>query len=256
MPDIADAVPVTRHFVTVGDGRVHYRRAGRGPAVVLLHDSPRSSRLHIETMRALADRFTVFALDTPGYGNSTPIGIAAPVIGDFATALGAALAALGLSRAPLYATHTSAKIALDHAAGAGQEGPALLLLDGLSIPLKPTDEAFIAAYMRPFRIDAAGAYLAAEWTRMRDMLRWFPWFDARPAARMRTPPPDAAWTAAYMLDLLSAGPHYADAYAAAMRYDPRPALRSVRGRDDRPRHGRATCCMRASIWCRRIAAPT
>ena len=30
-------VRITRHFVTVGGRRVHYTRAGSGPAIVLVH---------------------------------------------------------------------------------------------------------------------------------------------------------------------------------------------------------------------------
>ncbi len=33
---------ITRHFMTVGTRQVHYRRAGSGPPVVLLHPSPNS----------------------------------------------------------------------------------------------------------------------------------------------------------------------------------------------------------------------
>ncbi len=217
----------SKRFLRVGDHTVHYRVTGNGPAVVMLHDSPRSSRLHIETMQALGGRFTVYALDTPGYGNSTPLAIADPTIRDFADALGEALAALGLQNAPLYATHTSSKIALEYVADC-TEAPAILILDGLSIPVTPADEAFLAAYMRPFTIDASGAYLAAEWTRLRDMLRWFPWFDARTESRMPIEPPSGEWIELYALDLLSAGPHYSDAYAAAMRYDTLPALRRIK----------------------------
>ncbi len=43
---------VQRLFVAVGSGQVHYRRAGEGPPVVLLH--------------RLARNFTVVAVDTPG----------------------------------------------------------------------------------------------------------------------------------------------------------------------------------------------
>lgn len=220
---------VTKHFVRVGGGVVHYRKAGSGPPVVMLHDSPRSSRLHVNTMQTLADRFTIYALDTPGYGLSTPIHIDRPTIVDFANALREVLTDLNLTHAPIYATHTSAKIALEYAVRDAPSLP-LLLLDGLSIPTRLADEDFIARYMRPFQIDASGGYLAAEWTRTRDMLRWFPWFDTRPGNRMRTDPPSAEWIDAYLLDLLSAGPHYSDAYAAAMRYDPRDALRGVKCR--------------------------
>ena len=34
---------ITRHFLTVGNRRVHYTRAGEGPAVCLLHASPCSA---------------------------------------------------------------------------------------------------------------------------------------------------------------------------------------------------------------------
>ena len=35
---------ITKHFVTVGARRVHYLRAGTGPAVALLHSSPCSAK--------------------------------------------------------------------------------------------------------------------------------------------------------------------------------------------------------------------
>jgi hypothetical protein len=215
----------SRFYVQAGDRLVHVRQAGTGPAVVMLHDSPRSSRLHLPTMAALADRYTVFALDTAGYGQSDPIGLPNPRIEDFATALGEALAALGMEKAPLYATHTSAKIALAYAVRC----PVMprLILDGLSMPEVLAEESFIATYMRPFRPDASGGYLASEWGRVRDMLRWFPWFATNPAQRMAIPAPDAAWMADYAIDLFSAGEHYSDAYAAAMRYDPMPDLARV-----------------------------
>lgn len=222
---------ITRSYVGVpaatGARRmVHYRVAGAGPNIVLLHDSPRSSRLHVPLMKMLASRFRVFALDTPGYGNSDPLDIATPTIPDFAEALGTALDALGLADAPIYATHTSAKIALALAARRGRVP--LLLLDGLSIPDQPADDAFIAAYMRPFAPEPTGAWLAAEWSRTRDMLRWFPWFASTPGHRIAAEPPSAEWLEDYGIDLFSAGPHYADAYTAAMRWSPMDDLLAVR----------------------------
>lgn len=219
------ASDVARRFIEVDGKTLHYRVAGAGPAVVMLHDSPRSSRLHLETIQRLSRRFRVFALDTPGYGNSQPLDGNQPEIKDFADALGATLNALGLDDAPLYATHTSAKIALEYASGTSRS--ARLILDGLSIPAKPADPAFIDRYMRPFHIDETGGYLATEWTRMRDMVRWFPWFDQQPERRIPTDLPDEAWVSDYVIDFFSAGPNYASAYGAAMRYDPMKALRTI-----------------------------
>lgn len=204
---------------------VHYREAGAGPAVVLLDDSPRSSRLHVPLMKLLARRFQVFALDTPGYGNSDPLPFANPTIPNFAEALGATLDAMGLAQAPIYATHTSAKIALALAVRGGRMPQ--LVLDGLSIPDQPANDAFVTAYMRPFAPEPTGAWLAAEWSRTRDMLRWFPWFAVDADHRIPMEPPSPEWLEDYGIDLFSAGPHYASAYTAAMRWSPLEDLLAV-----------------------------
>ena len=49
------AARITRHFASIPGGRwgprqVHYRRTGRGPVLILLHQSPLSSRDVIATM--------------------------------------------------------------------------------------------------------------------------------------------------------------------------------------------------------------
>lgn len=216
---------ISRGFVDCDGRAVHYRCAGEGPAVILLHDSPRSSRLHLPTIAHLAPHFRVFAFDTPGYGNSDPLPMPDPTIPDFAAALGEAIERLGLQNAPIYAAHTGSKIALEYAATRGHA--AGLVLDGLAIPTAPPNPAFIDAYMRPYAPDGYGAYLATEWTRMRDMARWFPWFDRRPETRMTRALPTETWYSDYIIDFFSAGPAYSTAYAAAMRHDPTAALLAV-----------------------------
>lgn len=223
---VTDTPPIEKNYAEVNGRAAHYRTCGSGPSVVLLHDSPRSSRLHLDTMRQLGRQFRVYCLDTPGYGNSDPIGLPNPTIGDFGSFLDETLAVLGISHAPLYATHTSAKIALSYAAG-GAATP-LLILDGLSIPAEPATEEFIASYLRPFQPDASGAYLAREWSHVRDMLRWFPWFDNRSENRIAMEAPSPEWMADYVIDLCAAGPNYCDAYAPALRYAPMDDLQRCR----------------------------
>ena len=50
-----ESVTITRHFVSIrgkyGDRQVHYRRAGDGPALVLLHQSPQSSLEYVPLMK-------------------------------------------------------------------------------------------------------------------------------------------------------------------------------------------------------------
>jgi len=62
---------MVRDVVTVAPGvRIHYRRLGSGPGMVLLHGFPETGHMWRKVMPALADRFTVVAPDLRGYGDS------------------------------------------------------------------------------------------------------------------------------------------------------------------------------------------
>src|SRR5207302_3035081 len=73
-----------------------------------------------------------------------------------------------------------------------------------------------------------GAYVAREWTRLRDSGRWFPWFDRRTETRIVGPSQPPAQLQQSFLDYFNAGPHYADAYRAAMFYLAAPQLARLR----------------------------
>ena len=60
----------SRETVRVADGAVCLRRAGNGPAVLLLHGFPETSLAWRKVAPALATRFTAIAADLPGYGDS------------------------------------------------------------------------------------------------------------------------------------------------------------------------------------------
>lgn len=64
---------MTTGSVTSADGTtIGYLRAGRGPAVVVLHGSNESARSHTELAMALASEFTVYLPDRRGRGMSGP----------------------------------------------------------------------------------------------------------------------------------------------------------------------------------------
>ena len=117
---------IKRHFVTI-DGRsgtrqVHYRRCGDGPAMLLLHQSPRSSAEFIELIERWGESFTVVAPDHPGYGVSDPLGDPAANMEAFAEALVEFLDAIGLESAAVYGMHTGAGMAVALAARGAARG--------------------------------------------------------------------------------------------------------------------------------------
>ncbi|MDK2757111.1 MAG: alpha/beta hydrolase [Blastomonas fulva] len=57
-------------WLDVGDGRLAVETIGRGPAVVLLHGWTLDRRMWTLQARALADRFTLIAIDRRGFGQS------------------------------------------------------------------------------------------------------------------------------------------------------------------------------------------
>jgi pimeloyl-ACP methyl ester carboxylesterase len=209
---------IRKGFVDLPHGQVHFRFAGKGPPLLLLHDSPRSSVMHEALIETLSDEFTAIAIDSPGYGQSDPLPAEPrPEIPDYAGALAATQAALGIDRCAIYGFHTSSKIllqfALDHPQRVG-----LAIIDGLNLPPGGPGDDFIKRYMKPLPLEADGSHLAAGWSRAREFMRFFPWFDTSPRARQIKDFPSDDYLHGYALDLLSAGPNYSQAYSAAMRY--------------------------------------
>ena len=219
---------IRKGFVDLPHGQVHFRYAGQGQPILLLHDSPRSSAMHGALIEALADEFTVIALDTPGYGHSSPLPAEPrPEIPDFARALAATQAALGIERCAIYGVHTSSKILLQFALDHPQR-VALAIIDGLNLPPGGPGDTFIARYMKPLCIEDDGSHLAAGWSRAREFMRFFPWFDSSPRSRLNHDFPTDEYLHGYALDLLTAGPHFSDAYSAAMRYLATPLVSKLR----------------------------
>jgi pimeloyl-ACP methyl ester carboxylesterase len=91
--------------------RIAYRRAGMGPALVLLHGAPSDSRTWQWMLPDLARDHTVVAWDAPGFGESSDIADSwrAP---EFADALAAFVAALGLERPHLVGHSFGTMVAL------------------------------------------------------------------------------------------------------------------------------------------------
>lgn len=217
---------VAKGCVDVPHGEVHFRYGGSGPVVVLLHESPRSSVVHIPSIEWLGEHFTVLALDTPGYGLSSPLPIDQPTIADFSRSLAETLAALGVGRCAIYGHHTSSKIALQFAVD-HPDRAALTILDGLSLPVDQPDEEYLRRYLRPFAPTADGDYIVREWTRALDFHRYFPWFHLAGESRIAMALPDDLALHEFATDVFVAGDHWRGAYGAALRYAALPVIQRL-----------------------------
>lgn len=85
-------------FVSTSAGAVHVRRAGQGPPVVLLHSNGHSWHEFADVIASLAGRFSVYAWDMPGQGDSDPVHPRTSIEG-YADVLAEVLDELGLERA-------------------------------------------------------------------------------------------------------------------------------------------------------------
>jgi pimeloyl-ACP methyl ester carboxylesterase len=104
-----------RAFADTPHGQIHYREAGEGPPLVLLHEVARSSDSFSEVLPCLASRFRCLAMDLPGYGDSYhPAEY--PGMAGYARSVVDFFDALGLARTHLLGFHTGAAIAAEVAA--------------------------------------------------------------------------------------------------------------------------------------------
>lgn len=224
---------ISRRFLSVAGRRVHYRRAGSGPPVVMLHGSPGSSEMLHNEMIAAAAHFTVFALDTPGFGASDALPGETLTIPDLAAATAAAMEALGLPSCPVYGTHTGAVIAVELGVR-HPERVSGLVMEGL--PLFTDDEiaTLFEGYFEKMTPDPLGGHLIGTWVRFRDQHTWFPWTsrDVTKLNQIDRPPPEEVehWVTMFYRSCKTYTPAYRAAcyhgqrgYDAAARLD-RPAV--------------------------------
>ncbi len=114
--------------------RIAWARAGSGPAVVFCHGTPFSSRVWAPYAAALADRYTVYLWDLPGYGRSSmdpEHRVAADV---HAKAFRALLDHWGLDRPQVVAHDLGGLVSLRAHLVEGAAYASLFLVDVVAIP--------------------------------------------------------------------------------------------------------------------------
>ena len=163
---------IRRTYADLPHGQLHYAECGDtgAPAVLLLHQTPRSWAEYRAVLPLLGVRYRAVAMDTVGFGASDPLP-GAPSIESWAAVAVQLLDALGIARAHVVGHHTGGVIAVELAARHGARVAALVLS---STPF--TDAVFRHERAQRPPIDAVGpsddgAHLAALW---RKRQAWYP----------------------------------------------------------------------------------
>lgn len=217
---------IRRGFVTVGGRQVCYRTAGSGPPVVLLHQSPISSRSLALQTRTFATRFTTIAIDIPGLGQSDPMPIEAPTVDDFAIGLAETLDCLGVQRTALYGSHTGASICVEFARRF-PERTVQVLIDGYPIYTPGEQARRMATYFGWVEPRWDGGHLLWAWSRFREQYLFYPWNAPGRGTRADCDVPTSEFLHDGTVDLLTAGKDYVRPYQAAYTYDAARRIRAV-----------------------------
>lgn len=210
---------ITRHFIDVRkDGhsrRVHYRRVGNGPPLLMVHQSPRSSKEYEPLMAKWAEHFTCIAPDTAGFGQSDAVD-GQPEIDDFADSVIDLLDALGIDKCAAYGFH-SGGIILVTAAKRHANRFTCLAVGGYAIWTADEMALFSDSYLPEFHPSAYGEHLAWLWNRILEQSWFFPWFAADDAHRLSVSNDNPERVNAVVREMLDAGNAYKAGYGAVLR---------------------------------------
>jgi pimeloyl-ACP methyl ester carboxylesterase len=169
---------VVRSYTQTSIGEMLTRRSGDGTAgrpLVFFHAAPGSSSYFEGLMAEMGKDRPVFTFDTPGNGDSAPLG-GLPEIWDFQAILGEAIDALGIDEFDVYGSHTGALIAIETAIRMRQRVKRVIL-DGITLFTPEQTADYLANYPIPLNISSDGGHLLWAWTFRRDMGLWWPWYN-------------------------------------------------------------------------------
>lgn len=108
-------------------GPVHFARCGQGPAVLLLHQTPRSWREYEYVLPLLGRHADCIAMDTVGYGDTPPFADGAPTVERWAATALALMDTLKIEQFVVVGHHTGAAIGMELTAQAPSRVRGLVL---------------------------------------------------------------------------------------------------------------------------------
>lgn len=208
---------VRRAFADLAHGQIHYRTAGSGTPLLMLHASPGSSAQMQGLIAGFAGQARVIAPDTPGNGDSPALPLDRVEITDLARAFLDFLDEMGLERLQIYGSHTGAAIAVELALMA-PERVERVVLDGVQLMTPPQRAEQLERYAPVFTPDLEGTQLLRVFQFCRDQFLFYPWYDRTLAGQRNGGLPAPRDLHDWVVEVLKAGETYHLNYHAAFRW--------------------------------------
>ena len=164
---------IRKAYVDVGSDQIHYLySSGQGIPLLLFHRTPASSVIYKRMMRRMVGNRPIYALDTPGFGESfNPEGM--PSVIDYRDWFCEAIDNLGISSFHIYAHHTGTHIATEIAVY-WKNRVQSLMLNGVAYLTEKERLEFAKKILPATRPDEDGRYLMETWKIIKSL---FPSFD-------------------------------------------------------------------------------
>jgi len=197
---------------------INFKVYGHGPAIVLFHPSPNSSRMMHPLASILSKCFTVICPDTPGYGKSDKLTTKQPSMKDFVAAFKKLFDDLGLKSFAIYGSATGAQLAIRY----GLEYPkdvSFLFLDNTAHFTDEERTAILSNYFPDLTPTLDGQHLVKLWDIVDSLFKYFPWCFKDEAHKLNGPVPPPEVLHGIVMDYLQAGGDYDIAYKAAFNHE-------------------------------------
>ncbi|MEU2176938.1 alpha/beta hydrolase [Nocardia sp. NPDC019219] len=133
---VDDYIDPDSRFALVEGRKLHYKRAGAGPSVLLLHGSGSSLHCFDQVASTLSSSFDVIRLDLPGFGLTGPRADRDYTVRTFARTVAAFLDALGVPKASVVGNSLGGNIAWNFALDYPGRVDRLVLINATGYPGK------------------------------------------------------------------------------------------------------------------------
>ena len=204
--------------VFVAKKKVHFKVLGKGPALVLLHPSPHNSNMMLPLAKELASHYTVFCMDTPGYGASDALEAPPKDLLAYTELMQGAFKALGLTSLSLYGSATGAQLAIRY----GLENPDNVnhvFLDNAAHFDDTLRAEILEHYFPDLTPQLDGQHLSRLWEIVSHLFLYFPWCFKSPKYALGREQLPASVLHTIAMDFLRAGGTYDWAYKAAFEHE-------------------------------------